>query len=321
MSKNAQVVVNANVKEVINAQVMQNAKNALSDFAIITEIATENNIEKAVELFNTFADVDKTVDNLKKVNDMINSVNAEFKSAVVGKYALLNNSELLSALCKTDVVVSDKDNVKQIANKLKMAISYKFLYLKDDNGTQVLKSRDKAVTLSDIIDAKAVVVADKKADKTVTKSDTVSAVGQIIDSTTKGILYCALHTACKLANITDTKIVTTVEYNSVYKALQELFVSQGKENPFAKVSNNALQSQLEISVSTLFGNSDFDSKCTKAYAQMFYNMLIRTDNTNGLQIEQNDILRVLQALIIVCRYMHNNIKPMIQLNKTIHTTK
>lgn len=308
-----------NVTEIIETA----KKSALTDFATLAkaENFSREELDTLVTAFNSLEDSDKTAENFKHLENAVALINKAYKTDTLLKYQFLNNAELLKALCNVTIEYDMKSEPKKIANTVKNAIAYDFIRLADDNGIITIKDGKKALTILDILTAKTDSYTSIHADGIQTKEDVKKATDNIIDSTTKGILYCAINTACKLNNISDTKIKTTAEFNKVYKALQMFFESQNKENPFAKTSNNALQTQLEISLSAMFGNADYDSKCTKAYAQMLYNMLVPTNTTNGLQVVCNDIFKALQCFIIVCRYMYNGIKPMIQVNKTIHTTK
>ena len=312
-------------KDQINVnEIIKNAENsALTEFATLAkaENFSREELDTLVTAFNSLDDADKTTENFKHLENAVNIVNDIYKRSLLLKYQFLNNAELLKALCNVTIEYDVKSESKKIANAVKNAIAYNVVRLADDDGNITIKDGIKALTISDILDAKITSYGNKNADRTPTDENKLQAKNDIIDGTTTGILYCAINTACKLNNISDTKVKTTAEFNKVYKALQMFFESQNKENPFAKTSNNALQTQLEISLSAMFGNADYDSKCTKAYAQMLYNMLVPTNTTNGLQIVCNDIFKALQCFIIVCRYMYNGIKPMIQVNKTIHTTK
>lgn len=311
---------NINLENIIdNAEV-----TALAEFKALAESATFNrdSLETLVTAFNSLADEEKTVDNFKHLETAVEYVNGTYKSDVLLSYEFLNNAELINALCTVSVEYdSKKDEPKKVANLVKNAVSYDVVRLAEEDGNIILKDGKKALIITDVLDAKTAQYTRGHADGVQTDEDVTKAKADIINGNTKGILYCAMNTACQMNNITDTKVKTNAEFHKVYNALQEFFKSQGKENPFAKTSNRSIESQLLISVGAVVGNTLFDDKCNTAYGKMLYNMLVTTNTANGLQVVCQDIFKALQCFIIVCRYMYNDIAPMIQINKTIHTTK
>ena len=323
MSKNTNKTVKTNLIEEVVAKV-ENAN--LIEFQKVTneksiEKVTLEKVKNAIELFNALEKEQKTLDNVTLIEKMITKVNAEEKNKVVSQYVSFNHTDLIKALSIVKIDIKEKDNASQITNKVKNAISYTVYKLDEKENAKVLTDRQKALVIDDIIQAKAQLIANKRADNTPTKEDTTKAKAQIYNDIIKGILYCSCNVACMLEKITDTKIKHTPEFLKASKALETIYTQQNKENPFDKISRNALEQQLKIALSTCINSNELDTKVKKYYGDLFVKMLVTTNSNNGLQKELQTDEQILQALIIVARYVNNEIIPQFKHNKTIHTTK
>lgn len=314
------------IKGVIESNISTVEKTSLERFNKITDL---NSIEKitlekvkiAIELFNELEKEYKTIENQFKIEKMIELVNEDEKAIIVNKYVSLNHHDLIKALAIVKIDIKEKDTPSTITNKVKNAIAYNFYKLDEKDNSKILVERLKGLTFDDIIQAKAQLIANKKADKTITKEEKTKAEKEVFNDIIKGILYCSSNCACTLEKITDTKLKHTPEFQKVYKALEITFEQQKKENPFSKTSRNALEQQLKIAISTCLNTTELDEKVKKYYGDLFCKMLVTTNSNNGLQKELQTDTQLLQSLVIVCRYIHNDIVPQFKHNKTIHTTK
>jgi hypothetical protein len=290
------------------------------DLHSIEKITVEK-VENAIALFNELAKEQKTVENLYSIEKMLVVVNNDSKNSVVDNYINLNHFDLVKALASVKISVSEKDTPQKIVQKIKNGVSYEFYKIVEKDNLQTLATLEKSVTIDDIIERKAQFIANKRADNEKTKDDTKKAKEQVFNDTIKGSLYCALHCACVLEKINDTKVKHTPEFLKMSKVMQTYFDNMKKENPFTKTSRNALEQQLKMVVGACLNCDEYDNKIRKEYADLFVKMLVTVNSGNGLQKELQNDNQLLQALIIICRYMYNEIKPQYKHNKTIHTTK
>lgn len=310
--------ISENIAKVENASFEQFKK--VVDLKSIEKITLEK-VENAISLFNELAKEQKTVENLYSIEKMLAIVNNDSKISVVDNYITLNHFDLVKALASVKISVSEKDTPQKVVQKIKNGVSYEFYKIVEKDNLQTLVTLEKSVTIDDIIERKAQFIANKRADNEKTKDDIKKAKEQVFNDTIKGSLYCALHCASVLEKINDTKIKHTPEFLKMSKALQAYFDNMKKENPFTKTSRNALEQQLKMVVSTCLNCDEYDNKIRKCYADLFCKMLVTTNSNNGLQKELQTDTQLLQTLVIVCRYMYNNIAPQFKHNKTIHTTK
>lgn len=310
--------ISENIAKVESANFEQFKK--VVDLKTVEKITVEK-VENAIALFNELAKEQKTVENLYSIEKMLVIVNNDSKNSVVDNYITFNHYDLIKALSSVKISVTEKDTPQKVVQKIKNGVSYEFYKIVEKDNLQTLATLEKSVTIDDIIDRKAQFIANKRADNEKTKDDIKKAKEQIFNDTIKGSLYCALHCASVLEKINDTKIKQTPEFVKMSKALQAYFDNMKKENPFTKTSRNALEQQLKMVVSTCLNCDEYDNKIRKEYADLFVKMLVTVNSGNGLQKELQNDNQLLNTLIIICRYMYNEIKPQFKHNKTIHTTK
>ena len=198
----------------------------------------------------------------------------------------------------------------EIANAIKNACVFKSykVTLNDANLVEVSDTLTP-IYFSDIVKAITESHANAHADKKPTKEDRKKAIEQIIDY--RVILLNALvtHNAQILtsrgnADGPDEARDTNETYKKAYNLIAESYKASGKDNPFDKMSGNALTAQIK-ELAAAFGVSV--DGLTKYHTIALYQAITTTNKRTATRTIGN-FADMVDAFAIVNRYASNNIR-------------
>jgi hypothetical protein len=198
----------------------------------------------------------------------------------------------------------------EIANAVKFSCVFK-AYKISINDENLIEIDDfySPIYFSDIIKALTKHNATAHADGKPTKEDKAKALEKIISYRVLLINALATHNAQILtsrgnADGTDETRETNATYEKAYSAINKKYKESGKENPFDKISGNALTAQIK-EIATAFGVSA--DNLTKYHAIALYQMMTATNKRTATRTIGN-LYDMIDAFAIVNRYAHNGIK-------------
>ena len=199
---------------------------------------------------------------------------------------------------------------KELEKAVKESVSVKLSAVKiTDTGLLEETSRVKTLSFSEIFSGKLELFAFAHADKKITATDKAEAYKHFFGS--DGVGYCDLltHSArCFMSIGTETdgkeKFKMSADYVKTFEKVNAEYEKQGKENPFAKVSNTAYSQQITDVINYFI--PDNKVKFNAYHAKALFQMICNRGKYGKSVIA--DTLTVFNALAIVYRYACNGYK-------------